>query len=239
MEISSNTPPADVEKWHLTGKNPNPPAAEPISYMRWAVEWSLSPNTPLLYKVAAAGLVVLGLAASVISAPAVGLLGCFIVVKFLEQRSQILGDEANRIQKVERAKALVLEQKEALQAMKEAVGGEEAWQAIPILDTGKACGSTGYLSCDIPIWNSIVKGVDAANRPFLALKLRENQGSAFDVTFHQRYTEGGLWVEGSSVDRTFESYAGGGVVNDKARALIHQIVVEKNHPNLRLAGLLF
>src|SRR5690606_5932655 len=126
---------------------------------------------------------------------------------------------------------------------KNAVGGEEAFNALHEFQIGDRTGSTGYLDflnpADLP--DSIVRGTDSIGRPFISLRLEAHSPNApqrrFVLTFHQRYTDDSLWSYGTNAGRIEDAERNpffSTVIRPQDRALIHRIVVERNHPTLQL-----
>lgn len=123
--------------------------------------------------------------------------------------------------------------------VKNAFGGEEAFNALPQLNLGGRPFNGDYLDFlqveDLP--HSVVKGIDGFGRPFISLKLRSNADAfrdenPFVVTFFQRYTNSITWTWGSRVNGNELPF--GSTLGDADCNIIHQIVVDRNHPVLSL-----
>jgi len=83
----------------------------------------------------------------------------------------------------------------------EALGGKEAFDALPVLDIGEETGRTGYLDFLKPedVTAPIMRGVDSADRPFVTLRMqREFRGEmrTWVECLFRRYRTGGVWVTG-------------------------------------------
>ena len=89
----------------------------------------------------------------------------------------------------------------------EALGGEAAFEALPVLDLNNCTasgGGTGYIDFvradDMPA--SIMRGEDEHGRPFIAFRISvEEEGCEAEThveTLFRRYTTGPTWVNGSS-----------------------------------------
>jgi hypothetical protein len=138
--------------------------------------------------------------------------------------------------RVEDARQREIEQKTAFQQMQNAVGGIDAFHRLPLLNIGNRRGATDYLDFITPqeMTSPVMRGEDAAKRPFICLKIRssrpEDNGREFVVTFFQRYTEGSLWTWGSTHHRAVF----GNVIRNEDREAIRQIVVDQTHPHFTL-----
>ncbi len=87
-----------------------------------------------------------------------------------------------------------------------ALGGRDAFEALPVLDLG-ACtakgGGTGYIdfvrSDDMTA--PIMRGEDEHGRPFVAFRIKTERREAPSVeTLFRRYTEGPVWVSGGGFE---------------------------------------
>ncbi|MBS0649845.1 MAG: hypothetical protein JSR93_01665 [Verrucomicrobia bacterium] len=133
------------------------------------------------------------------------------------------------------------EAQQAFQAVKEAVGGEAAFNAFPVLDLGNRTGATGYLDFlqSNELTHSFMRGSDAGARPFISLKLNVPSGEGRPphqtvITFFQRYSTGGEWTWGSRNYNTHNAIAFGNRLEAQDLAVIRQIVVDRNQPQLSL-----
>ena len=229
---------SSVQSWDVTGGiSPEIPDASPQTPMEELAFWLRSDETPLIYKIGAIALpVILGYAiGALIGYPL--LIATCVTLSFGMAAYAALRSLARREETAQEATEfrllLARNAATALTHMKNAVGGEEAFNALPELNLGNRTGRTGYIDFLEPeeLSHSVMRGVDAAGRPFISLKVRSNQpnAQAFVITLFQRYAQGGEWSYGS----TF----GGRFFNDRLRTdhtAIHQIVVERNHPTLSL-----
>jgi hypothetical protein len=78
-----------------------------------------------------------------------------------------------------------------------ALGGEEAFAALPELDLGDKCGSTGYLDFLRPedMTAPVMRGSDKYGRPFVAFRMERKAQVQVEVVF-RRYTTGSTWTSG-------------------------------------------
>jgi len=239
MEISTLTSDSALQRWEKPKEDP----AKTTTWKRRTVEWLLDPNTPLLYKVAAAALVTLGLIGfSVLTNPPIaGLAALAIVLLFSWERRAIRREEGMQTKDVEEVTNKFLAQQAAFNKMKNAVGGPDKWEKIPVLPIGKEVGQSPYLDFMFPrmLRYPVMRGSTRDGRPFLALKLHENGGEAFVATFHQRYDMGGSWVNGLHREGNLNRYMNGPDVNNKVRRLIREVVVTQKHPTLKLGRRLY
>jgi hypothetical protein len=230
---------SSVRSWHVTGgMSSEIPDINPQNSMEAFVSWLRNDETPLLYKIGAIALpVILGYAIGVLIGYPLLIAAC-VTLTFGSLAYSALRALEGRVETArERTEFNLLCARNAATAltnMKNAVGGEEAFNALPELNLGDRTGSTGYIDFleyeDLS--HSVMRGVDAGGRPFISLKVQSNIANArpFVITLFQRYAQGGEWSYGSTFgDRFF---------NDRLRAedhtAIHQIVVERNHPTLQL-----
>ena len=141
---------------------------------------------------------------------------------------------------VETRTRLLHETSTALTQIKNALGGAEAFNALPNLDIGYEIGSTHYLDFirveDLS--HSIMKGTDALGRPFISLKLQSRLSSSshepFVVTFFQRHPLETAWHWSSSArSANHEGPRFNTPLNEPAFNEIGQIV-SGNHPSLSL-----
>lgn len=84
--------------------------------------------------------------------------------------------------------------------LSDALGGPGAVARLPILDMGQGRVFTDYIDFLQPEDMSapIMIGVDCGSRKFVAIRLRQDDGSKFVLTLFQRYTGEGIWAWGSS-----------------------------------------
>lgn len=216
---------------------------EPNGFMETAVQWLTSDETPTLYKIGA-------LALPLILSYAIGtligypLLSSAIIVLPTSLYALVawISLNARRNEVQECAQSIASE----LNNIRTAVGGVEAFNALPVLDIGDRIGDTGYLDFIQPehMPHSVMRGTDSVGRPFISLKIRSNSPrepdgqDPFVITFFQRFINKADW--------TFCRYSGydpigpagerifGDFVRDEDRAIIRQIVVDRNHPILTL-----
>lgn len=138
---------------------------------------------------------------------------------------------------------LMQETAAALTHIKNAVGGEEAFNVLPELDIGYEIGSTHFLdfirASDLS--HSVMRGIDALGRSFISLKLRLIaplvSQEPFVVTLFQRRVLDGMWCWGFCAERMHQGNEHALFHNPLGPtdlAAIHQIVVERNHPVLSL-----
>lgn len=112
--------------------------------------------------------------------------------------------------------------------VKEALGGEEAFNRIPELRTAHYI---GFLGISPPIEadqmeHSVMRGTDTADRPFICLKVCSHVDDEPSVNIlYQQYANAGRWLSTYSVLDNFS----------EALAEIRSLVVDQNHPQLRLA----
>ena len=84
-----------------------------------------------------------------------------------------------------------------------ALGGQDAFEALPVLDLG-ACtakgGDTGYIdfvrSDDMTA--PIMRGEDEHGRPFVAFRIKTERRAEAVETLFRRYTKGNVWTSGGS-----------------------------------------
>jgi hypothetical protein len=230
---------------------PEIPNAEPTNCMESIVAWLRNDETPLVLKAGTVFTVVIATIATGIATGYPLLVAAIVLVPTTiwaaiawhqlsskENAAQEASINAQRITAQIASRANAAQQ--AFRAIKEAVGGEAAFNALPVLDLGQHTGSTGYLDFLRPndLTHSIMRGADAGGRPFISLKLNTPSDPGHPphqtaITFFQRFATGGEWTWGSS------SYHGdpvrfGDRLTPEDLATIRQIVVERNHPRLSL-----
>lgn len=215
--VTANTKPEDYMYWNVTGENPYPEKQVEPNCMRRLVQYLRNSEIPLIKKVS-----LLFFAAFFTTFPVLilgHLLGQPLIVFTAVALGALLWGhsegtkldraEANRIRAVREAEKALEEQRASLAKMKEAFGGEAAYNVFPNLDIGSRMGSTGYLDFLRPqdLTHPIMKGADSYGRPFVAIKVHlrvENSHFVEDhedeavVTIFQRYTTGGRWTYGVS-----------------------------------------
>lgn len=209
-------------------------AIVPENSIEEIVSWLRSDETPLVYKIGA-------IALPVILSYALGaLLGYPLLTMTLV--SLTIGIAAYiALDTLNGREQLAQETATSLTLIKNAIGGEEAFQALPELDLSDR---SWWLLDFVRPWNlshSVMRGVERTGRPCISLKLRANSPNApqepFAVTFFQRYTQGGTWCYATATIRIMDA-EGNPLFNDRLRVedftAIHQIVVERNHPILSL-----
>jgi hypothetical protein len=84
----------------------------------------------------------------------------------------------------------------------EALGGQAAFEALPVLDLGTCAasgGGTGYIDFvradDMSA--PIMRGEDEAGRPFVAFRIESaRRGGPYVETLFRRYTAGPVWTSG-------------------------------------------
>lgn len=84
-----------------------------------------------------------------------------------------------------------------------ALGGQEAYDALPVLDLGNRRGGTDYIDFlrGDDLTAPIMKGVDCFRRPFVSFRYayaEDDYKTQYVETFFQRYTDGTLWVPGGN-----------------------------------------
>ena len=225
------------------------PNTNPQNSIEELASWLRSDETPLIYKIGAIALpVILGYAiGAVIGYP---LLTAAIVTLAAGTVALIgfctlMSREQSALDVAERSRILAQEMATAFTNMKNAVGGEEAFNALPEFQMGDQMGSTGCLDFLRPadLSHSVMRGTDRIGRPFISLKLQVNSPNAprdpFVITFHQRFTNSDLWSYGTRGGRIEDAEGNpffGTLIRAVDRALIHQIVVERNHPFITLVN---
>ena len=261
MSVSSATTNPTNLSWHVTGGRPSQapevPSAEPSNCMQSAVQWFRKGQTPLILKIGAVALPVIAtvgigvlvghplLVSAIVLIP---LTICALVALYQLVDKEDNARRAARWAAIEAAEVVerAAQAQEALRNIQEAVGGEEAFNRLPVLNLGNRNGPTGYLDFLQPneLTQPVMRGIDAAGRPFISLRLRSNtpphsplESQVFVITFFQRYRTGGLWTWGSWGSGEFivnRNQVFGNTVRPQDLATIHQIVVERNHPQLSL-----
>lgn len=230
-------------------QTPEIPSAEPSDCMQSIVAWLKNDETPLTLKAVA---VFAGVIATVAAGFAIGyplLVSAIVLIPTTvwaafawnqlsskESAAQEASSNAQRIAAQIASRAN--EAQQAFQAIKEAVGGEAAFNALPVLDIGDRTGGTGYLDFLQPndLTHSVMRGADAGGRPFISLKLNVPSQSRHPsyqtvITFFQRFATGGEWTWGS------QNYHGnpvnfGNRLTPQDLAIIRQIIVDRSHPQL-------
>lgn len=226
---------------------PEIPSAEPSNCMQNIVAWLKSDETPLLIK---AGAVFIGVIATIAVGIASGyplFISAIILIPTTVWAAfawhQLSSKENAALEATTAAALFTQRDREAqlsFQVIKEAVGGEAVFNALPILDLGNRTGDTGYLDFLRPneLTHSIMRGTDAGARPFICLKLNAPSDEGLPphqtvITFFQRYSTGGEW-SWSSQSYHNEPVRFGDRLTAQDRAIIRQIVVDRNHPQLSL-----
>lgn len=111
--------------------------------------------------------------------------------------------------------------------VKEALGGEEAFRQIPELRSAHYIMRWGISPPIAPemLSHSVMRGTDSAGRPLICIKVCSiGNDEPFVNILHQNYVNVGLW---SSTYWIMDS--------PEALAEIRSLVVDHNHPHLRLA----
>lgn len=119
-----------------------------------------------------------------------------------------------------------------------AVGGEEAFNALPVLQTDNPLNISSLQPENLS--HSVMRGVDSARKPFISLKLRSNSPNApqepFVITFFQREVQGYIWSYGTPAARV-EDAQGNPLFNERLGALDLQSIlsiIRGQHPILSL-----
>jgi len=234
--IDRNTKPEDAMYWHVTGKHPHPQidTTEP-NCMNQIVEWIRDDSVPLLQKV---GMAALGILSTLAIGYVVGKMFLVttvvtVITLLWAKREAVETDrkEAQMIEEAKTAEKMLAEQRAALEKVKELLGGNEAYEALPNLDLGGRMGDRGYIDFLEPedLAHPLMKGNDKFGRPFFALKIHSNDpvpAQGVLIGF-QKYTEGGLWVYKGTNGRFDE-------IKDREFNEIRQIRTNQ-HPAFRLA----
>ena len=257
---------------------PQPTRVEPSNCMERIVQWLSSDETSLLIKIGA-------VAMAVIATVGVGILVGYpllisaivlipttiwaVVSGVLLARREIqaanaathavnstplgtLPPEQELIQNATREAP-----RQALRNIQEAVGGEGAFNRLPVLDLANLSNDSGPpdfhrfdnrnshperppLLYPNDLTHSVMRGTFNEGRPFIAIKLRSNATNdlnpTFVMTFFQRRTGEGLWAWSSVPNQTRDQLFGNTpMVRPQDLATIQQIVVQRNHPHLSLA----
>lgn len=123
----------------------------------------------------------------------------------------------------------ILDQAARFNDVKEALGGEEAFNRIPELNSAHFLRPDGRISPSIEanqMEHSVMRGTDLAGRPFICLKICSRGDDEPSVTvLFQQYANAGLWLSTYSVLDNFAD----------TLAEIRSLVVDQNHRHLRLA----
>jgi len=106
----------------------------------------------------------------------------------------------------------------------QALGGEEAFMALPVLelDAARGTGRTGYLDFVQPedMTAPVMRGKDSAGRPFVAFRMQLTEDGETRVvveTIFRRYITGNVWTSGG------ESFICTGKMTDNDIAFIAQL----------------
>ena len=192
-----------------------PTPVKPSNYMEKIVHWLRNDQNPLFLRVGAVALALIGtlgvallvaadiailggysflVCASVLVPTAFALMGAatFIASKRLAEGVRAAQEEA-KIKEAEIIASSTEFARHALDCIKEAVGGEEAFNRLPILDLGTRTSPSGLLDFLTPndLREPVMKGTDAAGRHFIALRLQvPGSNHPFVIAFFQRYPLG-------------------------------------------------
>ena len=220
---------------------PQPTQVEPSNCMERIVQWLTSYKTPLLLKIGAVALTVIATAAVGILVGYPLLVSAIVLIPttiwaLIVWARLALKESGEAIAEIV---ADAEESRQAVSNIQNAVGGEAAFNQLPVLDIGNHTGATGYIDFLEPndLRESVMRGTDAAGRPFISLKMRFNASEPFVITFFQRYRTGGRWTWGTSAPNPFyrrKEEPFGNVLGPQDLATIRQIVVDRNHPRFRL-----
>jgi hypothetical protein len=129
--------------------------------MRRVVQWFRNQEVPLLKKI---GAVFLAIVPMMLVGPIFGsgaFILAFLALTFLAYRA------ADEIKTLDYAETKTQNRKALLQRIKQALGGEAAYNAIPVLDLGNR-----YHLSPQDLGNPIMKGADN-DRPFICLKCHD------------------------------------------------------------------
>lgn len=213
--------------------SPQVAAIVPENSIEEIVSWLRSDETPLVYKIGA-------IALPVILSYALGaLLGYpFLTATFVGLTIGIVAYTA--LGTLNGRELFAQETATSLTLIKNAIGGEEAFQALPELDLSNRTWQLLDFLRPGNLSHSVMKGVERSGMPCISLKLRANSPNApqepFIVTFFLLPPHG-AWCYATQTIR-IEDAEGNPLFNDRLRAedftAIHQIVVERNHPILSL-----
>ncbi|HEX2582659.1 MAG TPA: hypothetical protein VHL30_00905 [Chlamydiales bacterium] len=213
------------------GSNQNPPMRFTLdnpNCMNRIVQWFRDEETSTVLKVGALALAALALIGSCFLTLPLALWAWreWNVLKIQEGRmtDEEVAVAVQALSMVENSNATTLEKMQA------AVGGEAAYNQLPNLELAEDCSYTGYIDWlkpkDLPF--PVMKGI-LIGRPFIAMKIK-GEGV---ITFFQRYSDASNpWTYGTRGKLHFDFNA---ELDKEDRAIIHQIVVLKNHPHLTLA----
>lgn len=130
----------------------------------------------------------------------------------------------------ERARIATADQEASFRAIQEALGGEEAFNQLPVLDIGDRVGTTDYIDFITPedLSAPVMRGVDLSERPFISLHVQSDEGERV-VTYFQRNPRGGQWASGGALGTSLAEQS-----LDEITTILRQIVVDQNHPEFRL-----
>lgn len=239
MAITPSSPQSQHVNWHVRGEAAAAPEPEP-NCMGRIIRYLRNAENPLLLKI---GAIFLAAAAMIVATVLFKIkltIAAIVVLPMLiwgrTEWMALTNQENAAIASAEARRQRLIEQQTSFTAMQEACGGEAAFNQLPVLDIGNREGSTGYIDFLRPadLTAPIMRGTDRYGRPFISMKLHERAtGGEAVITIFQRYVEGGRWTYGGNFPSPGNFF--NGVFTDQDRALIRQIVVDRNNPRYDLA----
>ena len=114
--------------------------------------------------------------------------------------------------------------------------GIHHFQDLPVLDLQGKMGPTGYLDfLDAnEVSAPIMKGLDHAGRPFIAIKMTDTETNEdFVITVFQRYTNDSCWTHGINLENALSVQIGPRIKEQDMK--IFRQVIQGNHPRFTLA----
>lgn len=228
-----------INNWHVRAVSPPPPEPNP-NCMGRIIRYLRDDGNPLLLKIGTLFAASTALFAAVIYFQIKMTIAALVVLPVLiwarVEWSALNNLENAAQERAEARRQRLIDQQTAFTAMKEAFGGEAAFNQLSVLDIGNRMGSTGYIDFlqTGDLTAPIMRGQDRYGRPFISIKLRDRASRLESViTFFQRYDEGGRWSYGGELPTPGNLFDG--ALGSQDHTLIRQIVVERNHPTFELA----